>query len=37
MQIGRDVQVFIRVSEGREFIDLGGYAVTCIDGHLRSE
>jgi PhzF family phenazine biosynthesis protein len=37
MQLGRDGQVFIRVGGGREFIELGGYAVTCIDGHLRAE
>ena len=37
MQIGRDGEVSIRVGEGGRFIELGGYAVTCIDGTLRSE
>lgn len=36
MQIGRDGRVAIRVSEDEECIELGGYAVTCIDGSLRS-
>ncbi len=37
MHLGRDGRVAIRVSEGGEFIELGGYAVTCIDGSLRSQ
>jgi PhzF family phenazine biosynthesis protein len=36
MQIGRDGEVAIRVGDGGGFIELGGHAVTCIDGHLRS-
>lgn len=35
MQLGRDGTVSIRVGEGGE-IDLGGQAVTCIDGTLRA-
>lgn len=37
MQIGRDGKVSIRVSNDGEDIELGGYAVTCIEGHLRSD
>lgn len=32
MQVGRDGQVAVRVSGG--VIEIGGYAVTCIDGRL---
>lgn len=37
MQVGRDGEVSIRVGAGGRFIELGGHAVTCIDGRLRSE
>jgi PhzF family phenazine biosynthesis protein len=34
MQLGRDGRVSIRVGEGGSFIELGGHALTCIDGSL---
>ena len=34
MQVGRDGKVTIRVGESGKFIELGGHAVTCIDGDL---
>ena len=34
MQVGRDGQVTVRVLG--ESIEIGGYAVTCVDGNLRS-
>lgn len=37
MQVGRDGEVYIRVGEGGGFIELGGYAVTCIEGRLHSD
>ena len=37
MQVGRDGKVSIRIGEGGEFIELGGYAMTCIEGRLHSE
>lgn len=35
MQVGRDGQVAVRIDGGRIWI--GGYAVTCVDGSLRSK
>ena len=35
MQLGRDGQVSIRIGEGGAAIELGGYAVTCVEGTLR--
>jgi PhzF family phenazine biosynthesis protein len=35
MQLGRDGQVSIRIAEGGAAIELGGQAVTCVDGTLR--
>lgn len=34
MQVGRDGKVFIRVSEHGS-VELGGYAITCVDGNLQ--
>jgi PhzF family phenazine biosynthesis protein len=34
MQVGRDGKVFIRVSEDGS-VELGGYAITCVDGNLQ--
>ena len=34
MQLGRDGRVSIRVGEGGSFIELGGHALTCVDGAL---
>jgi predicted PhzF superfamily epimerase YddE/YHI9 len=37
MQLGRDGEVSIRIAEEGRAIDLGGYAVTCVEGTLRSQ
>ena len=37
MQLGRDGEVSIRIAEEGRAIDLGGYAVTCVEGSLRLE
>jgi predicted PhzF superfamily epimerase YddE/YHI9 len=37
MQLGRDGEVSIRIAEAGRAIDLGGYAVTCVEGTLRVE
>jgi PhzF family phenazine biosynthesis protein len=35
MQLGRDGEVSMRIADGGRAIDLGGYAVTCVEGTLR--
>ena len=37
MQVGRDGEVSIRIADAGRAIDLGGYAVTCVEGTLRAE
>jgi PhzF family phenazine biosynthesis protein len=37
MQLGRDGEVSIRIGDAGRAIDLGGYAVTCVEGTLRVE
>lgn len=37
MQLGRDGEVSMRIADAGRAIDLGGYAVTCVEGTLRVE
>lgn len=37
MQLGRDGEVSMRIAEEGRAIDLGGYAVTCVEGTLRAQ